>query len=185
MTALPGTSPQTVHVDRPVASRALVTAAGTAFVIAGALVVRGRAPSEVALAAAFGGVLAALARTDLDRRVTPNRIIYPALVLAVVLCGAWPDRGLTETLAGGVGAFAFFVTLRLVNESAVGGGDIKMAALAGAVVGSPGVLSAALVTAIVGGATGLTLVTARRASRQDRLPYGPFLALGAVAALLR
>ena len=59
-----------------------------------------------------------------------------------------------------------------------------MAALTGVVVGHPGVVSAALVTVIAGGATAAMLLVTQRAERGARVLYGPFLALGAIAALV-
>ena len=51
-------------------------------------------------------------------------------------------------------------------------------------MGYPGVLSAGLWAALAGGVTAAVLLVTRRAGRGDRVPYGPFIALGAVAALL-
>ena len=154
-------------------------------VLAGAILgMHGREPPEIALGAGFGACFLALDWSDLRRRVIPNRIVYPALVLALAASGAWPDRGFAEALAGGLGAFATAITVRALSGGGLGGGDVKMVALAGTVVGYPGVLSASLVTVIAGGVTAAALLVTRRAGRGDRVPYGPCIALGAVAALL-
>ena len=157
---------------------------GAACVVGAMLEMRGRAPAEVALAAGFSAVFVALAWADLEHWVIPNRLVYPALVLALAVSGAWPDRGPLDALTGGLGALAAAITIRGLSGGGLGGGDAKMAALAGAVVGYPGVLSAGLVAAITGGATAATLLVTRRAGWSARMPYGPFLALGAVVALL-
>lgn len=146
---------------------------------------RGQEPIEVVLGAAFSSVFAALAWTDLERRVIPNRLVYPALALALAVSGAWPDRGLVEALTGALSALIFATTVRDLSGGGLGGGDVKMATLAGAVVGYPSVVSAGFVTAIAGGATAVTLVAARRGAWGARMPYGPFIALGAAGAILR
>ena len=56
--------------------------------------------------------------------------------------------------------------------------------LAGAVVGDAAVLPTGLVTVLAGGATAAVLLVMRRVERRDRVPDGPFIAVGAVAALL-
>ena len=92
---------------------------------------------------------------------------------------------MAEALTGGLGALAVAITIRGLSGGGLGGGDVKMAALTGAVVGYPGVLSAGLVTAIAGGVPAAVLLVTRRADRATRMPYGPYIALGSVVALLR
>ncbi len=153
--------------------------------VGGVLVVRGEAPLEAALAAGSAAVLCALAVLDLRRGVIPNRLVYPALAAALLLSAAWPDRGVAEALRGGLGALAVAAGVRALSRGALGGGDVKMAALVGVVVGGPDVLTAGLVAAVAGGTVAAALLASRRLAWGARLPYGPFLAAGGVAALLR
>ena len=157
---------------------------GTALAVGAILWLRGRGPVEIGLASGFSVALTALACVDLRCLVIPNRLVYPALAAALLVSGAWPDRGPGEALAGGLGAFATTAVIRTLSRGALGGGDVKLAALCGAVVGSPGVLAAGLVAVVVGGAAAAVLVLARRVEWSARLPYGPFLALGSITALL-
>ncbi len=153
--------------------------------MAGAILgMRGREPVEIASGAGFSAIFVALDWSDLRRRVIPNRIVYPALVLELAAFGDWPERGFAEALAGGLGALAVAIATRGLSGGGLGGGDVKMAALMGAVVGYPGVLSAGLWAACAGGVTAAALPATRRAGWGARVPYGPFLALGAIAALV-
>ena len=158
--------------------------AGAALVVGAILALRGREPAEIVLGSGFGVCFLALAWSDLRRRVLRNRLVYPALVLAIAVSGAWPDRGVVEALTGGLGALTVAIAIRGLSGGGLGGGDVKMVALVGAVVGYPGVLSAGFWAALAGGVTAAVLLVTRRAGRGDRVPYGPFIALGAVAALL-
>lgn len=66
----------------------------------------------------------------------------------------------------------------------IGGGDIKVAALLGSIAGVPAVF-AALSVAVIGGAfAAAAVLVVRRHARADALPYGPFLAGGAMLVLL-
>jgi prepilin signal peptidase PulO-like enzyme (type II secretory pathway) len=64
----------------------------------------------------------------------------------------------------------------------MGLGDVKMLGMIGALLGLPGVVVTVLLASIAGSLVGLVLVLARRGSLQTALPFGVFLALGALAA---
>src|SRR5262245_22214123 len=57
---------------------------------------------QTALVTAFALVLLALTATDFERHLLPNRLMYPSLLIALLLAGAWPARTVTETLSGGL-----------------------------------------------------------------------------------
>ncbi len=138
-----------------------------------------------------GGVFATLfltlTLTDFERRLLPNRIIYPAIVLAIALSWVWTHVSVPEVLAGGLAGLALGVGLLVVSlpfgKSAFGIGDVKMIALIGFVVGPASLLVGLLIGSIIGGLIAATLIIARLKSRRDYMPHGPFLAMGAVIAL--
>jgi prepilin signal peptidase PulO-like enzyme (type II secretory pathway) len=66
----------------------------------------------------------------------------------------------------------------------MGGGDIKLMALVGAVEGYKGVLLSTLVGSFLGSLVGLYLMLFRGRGRKTKIPFGPFLALGALVGLL-
>jgi prepilin signal peptidase PulO-like enzyme (type II secretory pathway) len=138
-----------------------------------------------------GGVFATLfltlTLTDLERRLLPNRIIYPAILLAIALCWVWPDTSVVEILIGGLAGIALGLGLFLASlpfgRGAFGLGDVKMIALIGFVVGPASLLVGVLVGSVFGGLLAATLLFARARKRTDYMPHGPFLAIGAVIAL--
>ena len=126
-------------------------------------------------------VVVAVTVTDLERRIVPNRIIVPALVVALVVqTGRAPS---VEWIAASLGAGAFFLVAALVYPAGLGMGDVKMAAFLGAWLGAPVIVALflgslfAVVPAIV--------ILARHGSsaRKMGIPFAPFLALGGVVAL--
>lgn len=161
---------------------ALPTIAGIA--VAARMAARDATPLEVAAATIFGCVFVVLAVVDIERRVIPNRVVYPAVALALALSWVWSDREPIDALVGGVGAFVVGVAIRAFVGSGLGGGDVKMAALVGTVVGHPAVLSAAVVTALIAGLVAVLLLVSGHATRTDSFPYGPFIAAGGLVALL-
>ncbi len=99
----------------------------------------------------------------------PNRAVYPALVLALAVSPAWTDRGPWAALGGGLGAFAVMALARRLSRGGLGGGDVRLAALVGAVVGYPGVLAAGVVTAAAGGLLAAAPAAIGRARRGTRV----------------
>lgn len=139
------------------------------------------------LAGFFATVFLTLTLTDLDSRLLPNRIVYPATLIAIAVSWAWPDSSFVEMLAGGLVAILISVMLVLLSlpfgPSAFGMGDVKMIILIGFVVGLPSVLIGVVVGTLAAGFVSGVLVITKIRGRGDYIPHGPFLALGAVLAL--
>lgn len=128
-------------------------------------------------------MLVVLAAIDLERRIIPNRIVLPAVVLILAAQIALsPDRAL-EWTAASLGAALFLLLPLLVYPSGMGMGDVKLALLLGAGLGWAIVpalvagLFAAFIVALV------VLVRGGLAARKTALPFGPFLVLGALFGL--
>ena len=154
-------------------------ATGAALVVA-CVAVFG-ATVEAAVDAAACLVLVAVTVTDLERRIVPNRIIVPALVVALVV-QTLRDPSL-EWVLGALGGGGFFLVAALAYPAGMGMGDVKLAAFLGAWLGRDVVVALfagsllACVPAIV-----LLIVKGARA-RKIGLPFAPFLAAGGVFAL--
>lgn len=136
------------------------------------------------LAGTFATIFLALAVTDLERRLIPNRIVYPAMLLAAAFAWAWPDREWWSALAGGAAALALMLIIYAIGRGALGFGDVKMAALLGLAAGLGGALAGLVLGAIAAGVAIAILLALRLVSRRDYIPYGPFIALGGIVAVL-
>jgi prepilin peptidase CpaA len=135
--------------------------------------------SAVWIAAAALGCAAVL--WDLRTGAIPNWLAGGGVVVGL-WCGLSSDGvgGLGLAAAGAAAGFAVFLLLHWMGG--MGGGDIKLMAGFGALLGPAGILVAALLAAIAGGllAAGVLLVRPRRAS----IPYAPAIVLGAWLVLL-
>ena len=136
------------------------------------------------LIAAVVAILVELAAIDLERRILPNRIVLPTLLAVLIVQLALDPERSFELLAYAVGAGLFLLLPSLIRRGAVGMGDVKVAVLLGAALGK--IVAAALTIAFFGaGAAALLIVATRsRTALKQEIPLGPFLAGGAIAAVL-
>ena len=134
-----------------------------------------------ALALCFLLLIAAL---DLKHHIVPKALLGPAALVALLLHAVPPGRQTLGALLGGATGLAPFLLVALLRPGQLGGGDIKLAALIGLFAGFPQVLWPVSVGIMAGGITSITIIAARRGALQTRIPYAPFLCLGAMISLL-
>jgi leader peptidase (prepilin peptidase) / N-methyltransferase len=155
----------------------------TGGLFAAVVLVRGLGPDGL-LGVALVAVLVPVAFIDLEHRIIPNAVLSAGAVAGTVLLVALEPGMLPEHLAAGGGAFAFFLLAALAYPAGMGMGDVKLAGVMGLCLGLS-VVPALGVAFAVGTAVGL-LILAREgvAARKKGVPFGPFLALGAVVGVL-
>lgn len=139
---------------------------------------------EGLFAAGFAVVLVALSVVDIKERRLPNVIVLPSIAVAFASQALLHGDRMLEWTAAAVAAALFFFLPGLFVRGGIGMGDIKLAFLLGAMLGSA-VVPALLIGTVSGAIGAAVLVFARgRDARSDGLPYGPFLAAGGLLALL-
>ena len=132
----------------------------------------------------FVAALIALAAIDLDHRLLPNRIVYPLAAWGVVATLLVERPDLAENLVAGAGAFTFLFLAVLAYPRGMGMGDVKLAGVMGLYLGLS-VIPALLIAFLAGSVVGLTMIAREGASaRKKAVPFGVFLALGGIVALL-
>ena len=145
--------------------------------------------------AAFGflGVLGvALAVIDIEVQRIPDRLTLPAypilvLLLAVAAALGHQPGALVRALLGGLALTAVFLVMALLRPGQLGGGDIKLAGLAGLTLGWLGwhtLLLGAVLGFVLCAISGLVLLAARRVTLAGTICFAPFLLGGAILAML-
>jgi prepilin signal peptidase PulO-like enzyme (type II secretory pathway) len=170
-------------LQHPEAARHL-GAAVVALPLLGLAFARFGATGRFAVAAFFICALCLLSAIDIAERRLPNRIVLPsaAAVLAAQTL-LFPDRALEWTVAALAAALVLLTPL-LIYPGGIGMGDVKLALLLGAALGST-VVSALVLASFAAAAYGLLLLVRNGSSaRHAAMPLGPFLAFGGIAALL-
>ena len=143
-------------------------------------------------------VLLALSVIDLELYLLPNRITYPSIVASIVAIPLLsvalrhdPGLSIRSAYLGGLGYAGFLLVMLLfyevvVRKEGMGMGDVKLAILLGIWVGWIHLLLVAyalIFACVIGVVVGVGVLIVRRASRA--FPFGPWLALGAIIAILR
>jgi leader peptidase (prepilin peptidase) / N-methyltransferase len=174
------------HPVRP-AVLAVVCAA-----VLGAFAARLGADVVLAAFAVLGVALVAISAVDLERFIIPNRIIYPTLALLVpllVVASAVDHRWgslARAAIAGGV-AFCGFFALHLAVPRGMGFGDVRLAGVVGLGTGWLGLghaFVAFFAGFVFGAVIGLVVMAVTGGGRKTKIPFGPFLAAGAVVSVV-
>jgi leader peptidase (prepilin peptidase)/N-methyltransferase len=132
----------------------------------------------------LAAALVALAAIDLDHHILPNKIVYPLAGWGLVSALLIRLSETPELLAWGAGAFAFLLIAALAYPAGMGMGDVKLAGVLGLFLGSS-VLPALLISFLAGSLYGGVLIARHGGkARKMGVPFGPFLALGGLIALL-
>jgi leader peptidase (prepilin peptidase)/N-methyltransferase len=142
--------------------------------------------------AGFFWALVVLTVIDLEFKLLPNRVVYPAFVagwlglVVAALTDEEPGR-LVDAAIGAAIFGGFFFVVAFIVPHGMGGGDVKLAFVLGTFLGylgAPGlVLVGMFLSFLVGGVIGVAVMLATGGSRKMQVPFGPFLAVGSVVAI--
>lgn len=143
---------------------------------------------QAALIFALIAALLVITFIDLDHRIIPDAITLPGIPigLAASFGPGWisPSESLIGILAGGGSLLLVAWGYQLITQrEGMGGGDIKLLAMIGAFMGWKGVLFTIFVASLTGTLAGVALICCRRGNMKLAVPFGPFLAVGAIAYL--
>jgi len=141
---------------------------------------------------AFASALLVIALIDFEHQIIPDEITLPGTALGLV--AGWlflPDPflrasilGFKSSIIGALVGFGLYYLVAVASRGGMGGGDIKMMAMVGAILGWKGVLFTTFAGSLAGSLLGIYLMVFRGKGRKSKIPFGPFLALGALVALV-
>jgi leader peptidase (prepilin peptidase)/N-methyltransferase len=167
----------------PISPRYPLVEALTAALCVGAVLVHDSAGS-IALAILTILIVVPAALIDLEYRIIPNRLTALGAVLALALGLALDPAGEPERLIAAAGAGGFLLVAALAYPGGMGMGDVKLAAVLGLCLGAA--VAPAVLIALLTGVTAGGVLIAQKGAREGRkmaIPFGPFLALGALVAV--
>ena len=152
--------------------------------------------SVLAVYLVFISTLIVIFFIDLEHQIIPNSITLPGIPIAILL-GSFvlPDPfnhsemlGITSSIIGfiaGGGSFYLIAVIgkAILKKDAMGGGDIKMMAMVGGLLGWKAIILTTFVGSLFGSIIGVALITIKGREWGSKIPFGPYLALGALVSL--
>ena len=141
---------------------------------------------EAAVYYAFIAALLAITFIDIDHQIIPDVITLPGIPVFFAASFVLPNITLVESvlgiLIGGGSLFLVAWLYHLVTKKeGMGGGDIKLLGMMGAVIGWKGVLFTIFVASAIGTICGILIILKARKTMKLAVPFGPFLAIGGIA----
>lgn len=140
----------------------------------------------------FACVSIALSLIDIDTKKLPNVIVVPSILVIIVLLalaslgtGNW--WSLVWAIAGAAILFTFYLIMALVYPAGMGFGDVKLAAVIGAILGYLGwgsLIVGAFAAFLLGGIFSIGLLIFSQATRKTGIPFGPWMLLGAWVGII-
>ena len=126
--------------------------------------------------------------TDLTHKIIPNVVTLPGIVLgllgaATVLPVGPINALLGVAVGGGILWFLAWVSPYLFGKEGMGGGDIKLLAMIGAFLGWKPALLTIMIGSLTGSVIGVSLIALGFMKRDEYIPFGPFLVLGALISM--
>jgi leader peptidase (prepilin peptidase)/N-methyltransferase len=139
--------------------------------------------------ALFATALLIVSCIDIAHTIIPNIITLPGIVVGICTSLWLTPVGLGNAVLGvlvGGGLFLLIAVLSvaILQREGMGGGDIKLIAMIGAFLGWHAVLVTIFLGAVLGALVGTALMLVRRQGRKEPVPFGPFLAIGALLAMV-
>jgi leader peptidase (prepilin peptidase)/N-methyltransferase len=136
----------------------------------------------------FACAMVVLFAIDLEHHLLPNAITLPGIALGLIASTVLPpgiiDALIGVLVGGGVLWLIGEAYFRFSGHEGMGGGDVKMLAMIGGFLGWKLVLVTLVLSSVLGSIIGLIVIAARKGGMKYALPYGTFLALGALVASL-
>ena len=140
---------------------------------------------------AFVSSLLVITFIDLDFQIIPDSITLPGILIGLVAGSfllydpflRWTMLGFKTTIIGAVTGFGLFYLIAVFSRGGMGGGDIKMMAMVGALMGWKSVLLTTFLGSLFGAVWGIFLMVFKGSGRKSKIPFGPFLAAGAIITL--
>jgi leader peptidase (prepilin peptidase)/N-methyltransferase len=174
----------------PISPRYLYVELAGAALFAGAAARLGFRWDLPAVLVFLAGLLT-LASIDLEHLVLPKKVVYPTFILAVGLfvlaaavTGAW--HNLLMAAICSVAWFVVFFLLNFASPRVLGFGDVRLALVLGLGLGWFGwryVVLGFFAANLIGAIIGVALIAMKKMTRDQPIPYGVFLALGATLAI--
>jgi leader peptidase (prepilin peptidase)/N-methyltransferase len=137
----------------------------------------------------LSSALIIIAFIDLNVQIVPDVISLPGIVIGLIISFFVPYISFINSALGVVAGGGIILIIGLAGsvifkKEAMGGGDVKIAAMIGAFLGWRYIIISLFLGFFLGALAGIFLIMSKIKSREDTVPFGPFIVLGSFITLL-
>ncbi|MFC1892963.1 prepilin peptidase [Chloroflexota bacterium] len=143
----------------------------------------------------YASLFALIFIIDIEHQLILDKVVFPGMGLALIFslfnpALDYPALGTgialrpAISIAGGAAGLVIMLLPFLISRGGMGLGDVKMAALIGLIAGFPKVFIALFLAIMAGGLVAVALLALGLAKRRQPIPFGPFLAAGAMTVVV-
>jgi len=130
-----------------------------------------------------------IAFIDLNEQIVPDVISLPGIVIGFIISFFVPyilfiNSALGIVVGGGIILVIGLAGSVIFKKEAMGGGDVKLAAMIGAFLGWRYIIISLFFGFFLGALAGIFLILSKIKSKEDTVPFGPFIVLGSIISLL-
>jgi leader peptidase (prepilin peptidase)/N-methyltransferase len=130
-----------------------------------------------------------IAFIDLQEQIIPDVISLPGIVVGLILSFIVPymsfiNSALGALVGGGTILIIAWIGSIIFKKEAMGGGDVKLTAMIGAFLGWRYTIISLFLGFFIGALVGIILILSKIKSKEDMVPFGPFIVLGSIITLL-
>jgi leader peptidase (prepilin peptidase)/N-methyltransferase len=131
----------------------------------------------------LSALLVAVSFIDLEHFLIPNSLVFAGVIFGIGISFFVRDVSYWSALTGIVSCSGFLFVVSLISQGGMGLGDVKLVMVTGLFLGWPLAAVGLLIGICAGGLLGIGLLATGIKGRKDPIPFGPFIALGALAAV--
>ncbi|MDD2464996.1 MAG: prepilin peptidase [Desulfobulbus sp.] len=137
----------------------------------------------------FFAALLVIIFIDIHHQIIPDRLSLPGIAVGFFVSFfteqvTWQQSGLGILIGGGILYLVAFGYYTLTKRDGMGGGDIKLLAMIGAFLGWQSLLYVVFASSLLGSIIGIIAMISQGRGGKTRIPFGPFLAFGAMSWVL-
>ncbi|MBP3038109.1 prepilin peptidase [Bacillaceae bacterium Marseille-Q3522] len=137
---------------------------------------------ELLIVWTFESLLVIIFVSDIKYMLIPDQVLLFFAALFLLERVLIPLEPWWDSLVGSLGGFILLFVIAVISKGGMGGGDIKLFALLGFVLGIKLVLVSFLLSTLFGALYGVIAIITKKVKRKQAIPFGPFIALGALTA---
>ena len=137
----------------------------------------------------LSSALIIIAFIDLNEEIVPDVISLPGIVIGFIISFfvtyiSFINSALGVVVGGGIILIIGLAGSAIFKKEAMGGGDVKLAAMIGAFLGWKYIIISLFLGFFLGALAGIILILSKIKSKEDMVPFGPFIVLGSFVTIL-